>query len=249
MAATSAPARAFKLEGHGRIQPGARADLVLVEGDPTADITATRAIVGVWKGGQELQRPKATDAAAPAAPAITAGRVSDFEEAEPKAAFGLGWQPSTDDFLGGKSEVRLDHAGSGANSSRGALRITGQVRPGAAYPWAGAMFFPGPVPMAPADLSAFDEIAFAARGDGKTYRLMAFATHLGRIPAVRTFVAGPEWTEVVVPLGALLNQGGAASEKPGSDLLGVLFSGGPAEGAFAFEIDAVEFRRAPGRKP
>ena len=65
---------------------------------------------------------------------------------------------------------------------------------------------------------------------------MAFASRLGRVPAVRTFVAGPEWTEVVVPLASLSNL-------DGSDLMGVLFSGGPAEGPFALEIDAVEFRR------
>ena len=44
-AATSAPAAAFHLTDRGRIAPGLRADLVLVEGDPTADILQTRAIV------------------------------------------------------------------------------------------------------------------------------------------------------------------------------------------------------------
>ncbi|MGK2962275.1 MAG: amidohydrolase family protein [Gemmatimonadaceae bacterium] len=55
-AATSVPARHFSLGDRGRIAAGLRADLVLVEGDPTRDITATRAIAAVWKNGYEVER-------------------------------------------------------------------------------------------------------------------------------------------------------------------------------------------------
>jgi imidazolonepropionase-like amidohydrolase len=55
-AATSATAKAFRLTDRGRIAPGLRADLLLVEGDPTVDITATRNIVAVWKAGVEFNR-------------------------------------------------------------------------------------------------------------------------------------------------------------------------------------------------
>lgn len=57
-AATSAAARAFRLRGRGFIRAGSRADLVLVDGDPTTDIVATRKIVGVWKAGVEVQRQR-----------------------------------------------------------------------------------------------------------------------------------------------------------------------------------------------
>lgn len=55
-AATLAPAQAFGLDDRGRIAPGARADLVLVEGDPTTDIQATRAIRRIFKNGFEVPR-------------------------------------------------------------------------------------------------------------------------------------------------------------------------------------------------
>jgi imidazolonepropionase-like amidohydrolase len=55
-AATSVPARYFHLSDRGSIRPGLRADLVLVDGDPTTDILATRNIVAVWKGGMRVQR-------------------------------------------------------------------------------------------------------------------------------------------------------------------------------------------------
>jgi len=56
-AATSVPARTFGLKDRGRIAPGLRADLLLVRGDPTRDITSTRDIVAIWKAGVLLSRP------------------------------------------------------------------------------------------------------------------------------------------------------------------------------------------------
>jgi imidazolonepropionase-like amidohydrolase len=55
-AATSAPAEVFGLKDRGRIAPGLRADLVLVEGDPSRDIRATRSIVMIWKAGAAVER-------------------------------------------------------------------------------------------------------------------------------------------------------------------------------------------------
>lgn len=54
--ATSAAADAFRLTDRGRIAPGLRADLLLVQGDPTADIKATRRIQRIWKAGVEVDR-------------------------------------------------------------------------------------------------------------------------------------------------------------------------------------------------
>lgn len=53
--ATAAPADAFGLGDRGRIQPGRRADLVLVAGDPTTTITDLRAVKTVWKNGRPIE--------------------------------------------------------------------------------------------------------------------------------------------------------------------------------------------------
>ncbi|MBO2463942.1 amidohydrolase family protein [Actinomadura violacea] len=52
-AATILPAQSFGLPDRGVISTGYRADLVLVDGDPTADIRATRNIQRIWAGGIE----------------------------------------------------------------------------------------------------------------------------------------------------------------------------------------------------
>ncbi|NBB93557.1 MAG: amidohydrolase family protein, partial [Gammaproteobacteria bacterium] len=49
--ATTLPARAFGLEGRGCLQPGCRADLVLIDGNPLVDIRHTVRIDAVWKNG------------------------------------------------------------------------------------------------------------------------------------------------------------------------------------------------------
>jgi imidazolonepropionase-like amidohydrolase len=55
-ASTSATAQAFQLTDRGYVRPGLRADLLLVEGDPTSKIDSTRNIIGVWKAGLQVRR-------------------------------------------------------------------------------------------------------------------------------------------------------------------------------------------------
>ncbi|MET9688782.1 amidohydrolase family protein [Streptomyces sp. NPDC006514] len=55
-AATALPAHHFGLADRGRIAPGLRADLLLVEGDPTAEVSALGAVVDVWRRGRRQAR-------------------------------------------------------------------------------------------------------------------------------------------------------------------------------------------------
>jgi imidazolonepropionase-like amidohydrolase len=55
-AATSVPARIYGLADRGVIAPGARADLLLVEGDPVTTIGDTLSIRDVWRSGSRTAR-------------------------------------------------------------------------------------------------------------------------------------------------------------------------------------------------
>lgn len=55
LAATALPARYFSLPDRGAIQPGLRADLILIEEDPLQDIRATRSIRRIWCAGVERE--------------------------------------------------------------------------------------------------------------------------------------------------------------------------------------------------
>ena len=234
--ATSVPARRFGLQDRGRIAAGMRADLVLVDGDPSQDITATRAIASVWKNGYQVARNLPQQATAAGGEALPAGTlVSDFEDAI-ASALGAGWQPTTDQMMGGASIVAFARVEKGAKGSRGALAVSGEIRPGSAYPWAGVMLFPAKQPMQPVDMSLRKELVFQARGDGRTYQLMLFSgAQAQAMPSMQTFVAGKDWQEIRVPLAAF----------PGADparVRGIAFTAGQPAAAFHFQIDDVELR-------
>lgn len=56
VSATSAPAVFFGLSDRGRIAPGLKADMILVDGDPTRDIAAARRIISIWENGHVVDR-------------------------------------------------------------------------------------------------------------------------------------------------------------------------------------------------
>jgi len=243
-AATSVPATTFHLDDRGVIAPGKRADLLLVKGDPTQDITATRDIVSVWKLGVEDDRAtyrasiektkqeaaKAAQAAPPSDPAM--GLISDFDDGTPGSKFGTGWMLSTDSIAGGKSTGEMKVVDGGANGDKHALDVSGTIDGGLPYAWAGVMFSPGAQPFVPVNLSSKKSISFFAKGDGQTYRVLFFTASGGRIPAQQTFTAGTEWKKTSIPFSAF-------NGTDGHDISAILFVGGPAAGKFDFQVDEI----------
>jgi hypothetical protein len=241
--ATSVPANTFGLSDRGRIVPGLRADLVLVKGDPTQDILVTRDIVSVWKTGAEADRASiramvdkekqetAAAAATPPPAGSESGLISDFEVDATTAKFGSGWTVSTDTMAGGKSTAELKWMNPGANSSKGAMQISGTISDAFAYAWAGAMFSPGSHPFESVNLSSKKSIRFWIRGDGHPYRLMFFTKSGGYNPAIQNLTVTDEWKEVTIPFSAF--------QTDGHDITAILFCAGGSPGAFAFAIDDV----------
>jgi hypothetical protein len=227
-AATSTPAAMFHLDDRGVIRAGARADLLLVTGDPSSSIAATQKIAGVWKAGVALTSTET-------APPLAAGGISDFEDGTTKAALGFGWLATADKMAGGKSEAEIKVVAGGANGSKYSLLVEGEVRPGFVFPFAGAAFYPAAKPMQPANLSAAKAIRFRAKGDGQTYRVMVYTRTGGYMPGMQTFTAGPEWSEYTFPLADF-------NGTDGHDITAISFAAGPEPRKFAFQIDDIGLR-------
>lgn len=240
VAATSAPVDAFALGQRGRIRNGYKADLLLVDGDPSVDIANTRRIVTVWKDGVDCAKVRssqrelvASESAPKALPPVALpadGRISMFTKERLASPFGFGWMPANDGFMGGKSSVQLQlqEPESGGQS---VLAVKASVLPGFAYPWAGLSFMPGVTPMAPADLSAAKVIRFKVRGDGNEYSLSVMSKGV-QIPVSMPFTAEAAWREVTIPFSSL--KGIDASM-----ITMIAFNAGPKPGDYAFQISDV----------
>ncbi|MBX9901274.1 MAG: CIA30 family protein [Burkholderiaceae bacterium] len=239
VAATALPAKTFGLTDRGRIAVGLRADMILLNDDPTKDILASRKINTIWKNGFRFTRAKVSAVTMPASPRPSGSLVSDFEQEQINSAYGKGWSITTDQQMGGASVAAMRRVAEGAQQSHGALEITGEIKTGFAFPWAGVFFTPGEKPMQAVDYSQQKEIIFWVKGDGKDKRqfsVMAFSsTATAGAPPSQTFKVGAEWQQIRLPL----------QKFEGLDVahvVGFSFSASAPQGQFSFMIDNVEIQ-------
>ncbi len=225
-AATSVPAQRFGLTDRGRIAPGLRADLVLVEGDPSADIRATRELVSVWKNGRRVdpRPPAASDAK------LAPGTLADFDaDALPSS-----WMAASDQMRGGRSMARITRIEGGAADSAGALRVEVELAEQGVDgqpAWAGVFFSPGAAPMAPVDASAVSALHLQMRS-AAPLQLLLFSGD--GAPVVVPIAASAEWRNVEIDLAT----------QPGLDrsrLRGISLSA-TGTGPQRFDIDLIEVR-------
>ncbi|MGH8402519.1 MAG: hypothetical protein ACRESO_03810 [Gammaproteobacteria bacterium] len=146
--------------------------------------------------------------------------------------FGWGWSTTTDQRVGGHSVANIALIHPGADGTHGTLRVSGGIKAGFPYPWAGAIWFPGREPMQLADLSGKHELSFWARGKSGSYNLMLDSGAPGGIPLYSPFVITPQWKEYHIPL---------ATSFPNADWKHVYYIAFSAAnpGKFQFDLDQV----------
>jgi beta-glucosidase len=218
----------LSLDMHRIVEPGIFDIMVGPSSEQTT--TVQLAVTGVH-GETGLPLPP------PPPPGSEAAMVSTFDDLKVTASYGS-WTAASDSMNGGKSTSSIAAVEHGANGSKGALRVTGELVAGAPFLWAGTLYAPGAaagMEPEPVNLSAKKTISFWAKGDGKLYTLAVMTeANASQMPAMKMFTAGAEWKQYSYPLSAFGTDG--------SDLKALLFACGQTPGKFEFQLDDLEIR-------
>ena len=226
-AATSIPASFFGLSGRGRIVAGARADLVLVNGQIDRDTQAvTTDIAAIWKNGVRVQRQEFSGA-----DAVDTAVLGAFDEGL-DAPQGLMWTVSDDRFMGGASVSSIALAEDEDPANGGILAVSGEVKYGFAYPWAGAALVAADGSGGVFSLEPYRRMKFRVRGTPGSYRVMFIAPNSVGAPPAFNFQMTEEWQEVTVDFDIM-------RRLDISNLSVISFVAGPAPTAFEFSLDSV----------
>jgi len=214
---------------HRAVEPGVFELMVGSSSDKTSTVKLTVAGTHGENGRPALPPPPAGS---------ESGMVSNFDDMKVGANYGS-WMAASDSMNGGKSTSAMQVVEPGADSTKGALQISGEVVAGTQpFGFAGAIYWPGMSPMQPVNLSGKKSISFWAKGDGKTYTLIVLTESRsgngGGMPAMTTFAAGPEWKQYTFPFSTF--------DTDGSDLSGLGFVHVQEPGKFQFEVDQLEIK-------
>ncbi|MEM7764491.1 MAG: CIA30 family protein [Pseudomonadota bacterium] len=226
-AASELPARLFGLDDRGHLRDGARADLLIVDGDPRDDIKATRRIATLLRNGfiSDRSLPTLTAASATIEPDL-----GDFEDAI-AAPGGLTWTQTSDAMMGGKSSAEISLIAPGAADSGGALQVVTEVSRAFAFPWAGA-YLGVTDNDSSVNLEDYQGIRFDVRGTAETYRLMLFSKGAMGAPPTLNFEVSADWQVIELSFDAL-------TEFDAGNFSGMAFATPMSGGSYRFELDNV----------
>jgi len=190
-AATSNVAVAFNLTERGFITQGMKADFVLLDKDPTVDITHTRAISSVYKNGhlinyasRQLEQLK------------TNTLISSFDS-DLSANLSTHWQLTTDARFSGDSIGQIKHINDAGYSSH--LALSGEVGKKLSYAWSGAYLALD----ASYDLSDINSLALKTKGTAGRYKLLLFTQKQPMRPIDVAFDVSEQWQQANISIGHL----------------------------------------------
>ena len=234
----------------GSLEPGKVADVVIVRGDPLANVDDVFAVEKVVKGGRLVDREAAfakNRERARGARVLVAGagapvEIDGFDDGDLASSWGGTWRESADVVApGGKSTAKLAVAD-------GKLRVTGEVSQGFQWgAWSGVALQFDPDRKIVVDASRSPGLVIRARGTKRPYTLTVLREAVGDFNVFAAPVElGEEWREITVPFTAFRQIGfGKSIPWAANDVIGFHLEARNAPmvagtfGPFEIEIDWI----------
>lgn len=233
--ATGAARKAFPIGLRGTLQKGAVASMILIKGNPFEDISITKNIQRIWKNGVQFERKLAKDEIIAEQP-LTASIISDFNHKQTSTLVGSGLSGTTDQYIGGNSEVTLDYVEREKNSENFAMLVRGEVKSGSTYLWSGIGYLPGKSMTEGANLSDIKRLLFEAKGSDNFSELTVMLFQQGsQMPAMRKIYLNEKWQQFQINFDDLSNVDFRRISNISLVATGRL-------GTFEFSIDNLEFQ-------
>lgn len=234
-AASSQTSKRFSLGQRGHITKGSRADLVILNGNPTQDITNSLAIHSIFKNGKLVNRSIAKTVASNSH-FLATSLLGNFDAAEPaafKSIQGFAWSQTDDSIANGKSTswVKRIQRDTGEQTG-GALFVSGEVKAGFPYPWSGASVGSFRPPIQSYNILDKQKITFDIKGTPGRYRVMFFSSVNQGIPPSQSFVITQDWQTISL---LLTNFTGLDA----NNFSGLAIVAGPAPTKYEYTVDNV----------
>lgn len=164
--------------------------------------------------------------------------LGDFDAQEPatfKSIEGFSWSQTDDSIANGKSTAWVKRVAADSKvKTAGALFVSGEVKPGFAYPWAGASVGSFRPPIQSYDISDKEKITFDIKGAPGEYRVMFFSSDNKGIPPSQSFFVKQHWQTISLSLTDFPNLNAA-------NFSGLAIVAGPVATKFEFTVDNVLF--------
>lgn len=230
--ATGAATQFFPVGDRGTLKVGGMASMILINGNPFADISLTLNIEKIWKNGHLIQRIPDKNNEAPIE--IKPGIITGFNKTIRKTSYGNGVIASTDQLAGGKSLVNLSLKESTDFIGK-YLHVNGELKTGFMVLWGGISFIPGQSQLKGVDLSQLKTLKFAAKGGIQTKELTVMLFQSGSfIPSEVQIDISSQWKGYAVKLSDFKNV-------DLTDIVNVSIVRKSTLGKFEFMLDNLSF--------
>lgn len=233
--ATGAARKFFPIGLRGSLVKGAKASMILIDGDPFNNIKNTQNIRYIWKNGVQFKRKLAQDDVRSEKP-LVAALITDFNQRQNDTRIGAGVSATSDQYIGGNSSVSLDYIDKESSPLDAALRVKGEIRAGAPYLWSGLAYLPGNSLTQGANLTAIKTLLFEAKGGDNFNELTIMIFQQGsRTPTSQRIQLSTHWQSYQIEFSGLSNLDYRR-------ISNISFVATGRMGMFEFSLDNLEFQ-------